>query len=214
VIDVGSVDEVPPGTAMHADLEGTPVCVVNVDGTLHAIHDTCTHALESLCGGWIDGERIECPRHGAYFSVVTGEALTPGEKKQLLPASTPRIDLRLKQGDEVKVGARAAKVIEIAGHSPGGICLHFPAEKLLLAGDSLQKGGLARTGLPHGAKTPDTLVSAVKTKLLTLPDDTAVLPGHGPATTIGEERAGNPWFRPPPRPEKKSARPEPEKKKR
>ena len=93
MIDVGSVDEVPPGTAMHADVEGTPVCIVNVDGTLHAIHDTCTHALESLCGGWIDGERIECPRHGAYFSVVTGEALTPPATLPL-----PRFDVEVRDG--------------------------------------------------------------------------------------------------------------------
>ena len=55
----------------------TPVCLVNVDGEVLAVHDVCTHALESLSGGWVEGDRIECPRHGAAFSLRTGEALTP-----------------------------------------------------------------------------------------------------------------------------------------
>lgn len=55
---------------------------MRVGDAVHAVHDTCTHALESLSGGWVDGDRIECPRHGATFSLVDGEALTP-------PASFP-----------------------------------------------------------------------------------------------------------------------------
>jgi nitrite reductase/ring-hydroxylating ferredoxin subunit len=53
------------------------VCLVNVDGEVLAVHDVCTHALESLSGGWVEGDTIECPRHGAQFSLRTGEVLTP-----------------------------------------------------------------------------------------------------------------------------------------
>ena len=58
-------------------VDDTPVCVVSVDGEVLAVHDICTHALESLSGGWVEGDRIECPRHGAAFSLRTGDALTP-----------------------------------------------------------------------------------------------------------------------------------------
>lgn len=77
LVDVAAIADVPPGTSHRVEIDGTPICLVNVDGTVHAIHDICSHAMESLCGGWIDGDRIECPRHGAAFSVVTGQALTP-----------------------------------------------------------------------------------------------------------------------------------------
>jgi 3-phenylpropionate/trans-cinnamate dioxygenase ferredoxin subunit len=90
-VDVASIEEVQPGTALRVDLDGAPVCLVNVDGTVYAIHDTCTHAFESLCEGWIDGDRIECPRHGANFSVVTGEALTPPAN---LPLPTYPVEVR------------------------------------------------------------------------------------------------------------------------
>jgi 3-phenylpropionate/trans-cinnamate dioxygenase ferredoxin subunit len=83
MIDVAALGDVPPGEALRVEVDDVPVCLVNVEGTVHAIHDTCTHALESLAGGWVEGDRIECPRHGAFFSVVTGEALTPPATKAL-----------------------------------------------------------------------------------------------------------------------------------
>ncbi len=82
MIDVAGYNEVRRGETLGVDVQGAPVALVNVDGTIYAIHDTCTHARESLSGGWVEEDRIECPRHGAFFSVVTGEALTP-------PASQP-----------------------------------------------------------------------------------------------------------------------------
>jgi 3-phenylpropionate/trans-cinnamate dioxygenase ferredoxin subunit len=83
MIDVAALDDVPVGGTLRVDLDGRPVCLVRVeDGGVHAVHDVCTHALESLTGGYVDGDTIECPRHGALFSVTTGAALTP-------PASRP-----------------------------------------------------------------------------------------------------------------------------
>jgi 3-phenylpropionate/trans-cinnamate dioxygenase ferredoxin subunit len=75
--DVAALDDLAPGTALRVDLEDVPICLVNVDGTVYAVHDTCTHAEESLSTGWVEGDRIECPRHGSFFSLVSGEAVTP-----------------------------------------------------------------------------------------------------------------------------------------
>ena len=83
MIDVGAVADLQPGQPRLVDVEGTPVCLVNVDGTVRAVHDVCTHALESLSGGWVEGDTIECPRHGARFSLETGEVLSPPATRPL-----------------------------------------------------------------------------------------------------------------------------------
>lgn len=92
MIDVGAVADLQPGRPSLVDVEGTPVCLVNVDGTVRAVHDVCTHALESLSGGWVEGDTIECPRHGAVFSLETGEVLSP-------PATRPLPTFRVEVQD-------------------------------------------------------------------------------------------------------------------
>jgi 3-phenylpropionate/trans-cinnamate dioxygenase ferredoxin subunit len=91
VIDVVALDELAPGEPRLVEIDGTPVCLVNVDGTVRAVHDVCTHALESLSGGWVDGDTIECPRHGATFSLETGEVLSPPATR---PLPTFRVEVR------------------------------------------------------------------------------------------------------------------------
>ncbi len=83
MIDVGAVEELAPGEPRLVEVDGVPVCLVNVDGTVHAVHDICTHAMESLSGGWVEGDTIECPRHGAAFSLETGEVLSPPATRPL-----------------------------------------------------------------------------------------------------------------------------------
>src|SRR6185437_690176 len=83
-------------------------------------------------------------------------------------------------------------VIHTPGHTKGSICLYLPQQSLLLAGDTLFAGSVGRTDLP-GGDTP-TLLRSIHQKLLGLPDATVVIPGHGPRTTIGDERATNPFL--------------------
>lgn len=83
------------------------------------------------------------------------------------------------------------EVIDTPGHTPGGVCYHFVEDKLLLAGDTLFAGSVGRTDFPGGDMA--TLMSSLE-KLKTLPDDTLVIPGHGRYTTIGEEKASNPFL--------------------
>ena len=79
LVDVMPVEDIPPGTMTRVEVEGQPICLANIDGTLRAVHDTCTHGMASLTAGWLDPEmdRVECPRHGAYFRLSDGAALTP-----------------------------------------------------------------------------------------------------------------------------------------
>jgi glyoxylase-like metal-dependent hydrolase (beta-lactamase superfamily II) len=93
------------------------------------------------------------------------------------------------QTDTLRVGSLAADVI----HTPeGSVCLYFPVEKKLIAGDTLFAGSIGRTDLPGGSF--EKIIRSLQEKVLALPDDTVVIPGHGPLTTIGEERESNPFL--------------------
>lgn len=83
------------------------------------------------------------------------------------------------------------QVLEVPGHSPGSLCFYLSAQHLLVGGDVLFAGGVGRWDLPGG--DGDLLFRGIKTKLYSLDDGVMVLPGHGPATTIGRERKTNPF---------------------
>ncbi|HPT86900.1 MAG TPA: MBL fold metallo-hydrolase [Bacillota bacterium] len=94
------------------------------------------------------------------------------------------------EGDELVLGGERFRVLETPGHTPGGISLY--TQGMVFSGDALFFESIGRTDLPGGDYP--TLVSAIQAKLLTLPDDTLVFPGHGPSTTIRHERQNNPYL--------------------
>lgn len=111
-----------------------------------------------------------------------------------LPVEAPDIEIAhpLNDGDILKLGNQELKVISVPGHSPGGLALYSKSGKFVVTGDSLFNRSIGRTDLPGGDYA--TLINAVTDKLLSLPDDTRVYPGHGPATTIADERRFNPYL--------------------
>jgi len=102
------------------------------------------------------------------------------------------IDQTIGSGDLVSAGSIEGQVLHTPGHTEGSICLYFPAEKTLIAGDTLFAGSIGRTDLPGGSY--EKIMHSLNDRVLALPDETAVLPGHGEMTTIGEEREGNPFL--------------------
>lgn len=98
----------------------------------------------------------------------------------------------LTDDETIRVGEGELKVLHVPGHSPGGVALYDKEGGYVIAGDSLFAGSVGRTDLPGG--NMDALLGAIRSKLLTLPDNTVVYPGHGPATTIGREKATNPFL--------------------
>jgi hydroxyacylglutathione hydrolase len=96
----------------------------------------------------------------------------------------------LRDGDSLDVGGLHFEVLHTPCHTPGGICLL--GEGVVFSGDTLFNYGIGRTDLPGGSY--HRLVESIRSRLLALPDDTVVYPGHGPETTIGAERAGNPFL--------------------
>ena len=110
----------------------------------------------------------------------------------LKPPETAPPDGGLVEGQTVGLEHYSAKVLYTPGHTQGSICLHFVPLKLLIAGDTLFAGSIGRTDLPGG--NYDQIIESIKKRLMALPDETRVLPGHGPVTTIGEERRSNPFL--------------------
>lgn len=120
----------------------------------------------------------QCPP--SYPAIARPSTLLTLDARQTLPLFAPN-------------GAFAdLEVIETPGHTPGGVCYHFPQVKLLLSGDTLFAGSVGRTDFPGGNMAT---LRASLAKLTALPDDTRVIPGHGPFTTIGDERRDNPFLR-------------------
>ena len=98
------------------------------------------------------------------------------------------------EGDIVKVGNIELRALATPGHTPGGLCWFSEGEKVLFSGDSLFEGTIGRTDLPGGDY--DALIKSVLEIIMTLPEDTMVLPGHGGDTTVGREAATNPFLEP------------------
>ncbi len=103
---------------------------------------------------------------------------------------SPAPDHFIKEGDEIKIGKSSLKVIHTPGHSPGSVS--FLGDGFLLSGDTLFFGGVGRTDFPGGSW--QQLESSIKERILAMSDEIIVLPGHGPSTTVGEEKRSNPFI--------------------
>lgn len=102
------------------------------------------------------------------------------------------IDQHLEDDEFIPIGQDRLRAIPVPGHSPGSLCYYSKESGFVITGDSLFQGSIGRTDLPGGDF--DTLVSSIRSRLLTLPPETRVYPGHGDATSIGEEAANNPFL--------------------
>lgn len=105
------------------------------------------------------------------------------------PLSLPPVGNTFKENDVITFGHHQLRVIETPGHTPGGVCFYDETEQVLFSGDSLFRYSIGRCDLPGGDETQ--LVRALREKVLALPENVKVLPGHGEATTIGEEKMYN-----------------------
>lgn len=114
----------------------------------------------------------------AWLGIETPETAPPDEP--------------LNDGQHVGLENYPAQIIHTPGHTQGSICLHFAPLKMVLAGDTLFAGSIGRTDLPGGDH--EQIIESIQSRLLTLPDDTKVFPGHGPVTSIGAERKTNPYL--------------------
>lgn len=151
----------------------------------HPDHVCGNRALKEATGAEIimhkaDAEFFGRPEVNGYFAMLGLEA-------------SPPADVLVEDGDQIQIGEEQLTVIHTPGHTPGGICLLNGLN--LITGDTLFVGGLGRTDFPGGSQSE--LMDSIQKRLLVLPDDTVVWPGHaygGNRSTIGEEKRGNPYL--------------------
>ena len=154
---------------------------------IRSIVNTHTH-IDHIGANDFLREKTEAPllAHSADVSLLQSaelnlSALTEKDRSFGLP------DRVLEEGDEIRVGGFSLRILHTPGHTPGSICLY--GDNKLFSGDTLFAGGIGRTDLAGGNLRE--LQKSIKDKILTLPDEVVVYPGHGPSTTVGKERKCN-----------------------
>ena len=162
-----------------------PVVIIDTHG--HIDHIAANSYLKKIY-------RVPLLIHEADASSLTNPALNLSALG-LGSFSSPPADRLLRDGDEIEVGALRLKVLHTPGHTPGGICLllrRLTDPDIVITGDTLFAGGVGRTDFPGGSM--EELMNSIRVKLLALPEETIIYPGHGPASTIGRERKSNPFL--------------------
>lgn len=109
-----------------------------------------------------------------------------------IPLDLPPLKGTFSEDDILKFGKSSLQVIAMPGHTPGGVCFYDASNGILLSGDSLFRGSIGRTDLPGSSH--ETLIKSLSEKIMTLPENTRVLPGHGGETTIAYEKMYNPYL--------------------
>jgi glyoxylase-like metal-dependent hydrolase (beta-lactamase superfamily II) len=153
-------------THCHFDHMGANADIVAATGAPLALHPDELPILEARGGA-------------TWFGVAVKES--------------PHPDVLLEPGQIIGVGTLRFKVLHTPGHSPGSVTFFLAEEGVAFDGDVLFDRGVGRTDLPGGDW--DTLVQSIRGVLFSLPDETALYPGHGPATTVGREKRSNPWVK-------------------
>lgn len=178
VIDPGG--SAPQILRIIAEQQLKVVCIINTHG--HADHILANKAIQDATGAPIfihaDDAAMLTDKH-KNLSLFVGAGITFPPPARLL-----------QDGDTIQIGDISLRVLHTPGHTPGGISLY--GNGVVFVGDALFYESIGRTDFPGGSYRQ--LIGAIQKRLLTLPDETRVLPGHGPETTIGHERRNNPFL--------------------
>jgi hydroxyacylglutathione hydrolase len=153
-----------------------------------------THGHIDHAGGAAElKERLGVPIEGPHADdLFLLEGLARSGAQFEIDARPVVPDRWLREGDEVTIGGLRFAVLECPGHTPGSVVLFNPDHRFCFMGDVLFKGSVGRSDFPYGDH--GTLIRSIKEKIFPLGDDVSFLPGHGPASTVGEERQSNPFL--------------------
>ncbi len=160
----------------------------------HITHILLTHAHFDHVGGLAEiKEETNAPIyvHPDALQMLSQATMSAAFFGLTIP-SPPAPDHLLAAGDTIQIGEQTLEVLYTPGHAPGHVCFYLKSHHVLFDGDVLFQQSIGRTDLPGGDYA--MLMQSIREKLLPLPDETHVLSGHGPATTIGQEKGWNPFL--------------------
>ncbi|MDE7080907.1 MAG: MBL fold metallo-hydrolase [Muribaculaceae bacterium] len=184
---------IDPGMSSEPERKAIEHFITDNGLTLTHIINTHLHIDHAIGNSWLKSH-FPAPVEAHEADLPLGSRMMEQAAMFGIPIDTEAvvIDRPLHNGDSIKIGHGTLEVIHVPGHSKGSIALYDKADGFLISGDALFAGSVGRTDLPGG--NGSQLIDSITTRLLTLPPDTVVYPGHGPATTIGHEAATNPFL--------------------
>jgi glyoxylase-like metal-dependent hydrolase (beta-lactamase superfamily II) len=176
-------------------LDAEPLIDLLKEQNLNTVAVALTHGhIDHIAG--VAALREQFPDIRVYIHRLDAEMLTePYTNLSVMSGiafSTEPEDVSLEEQDVIEQAGVKLTVLHTPGHTPGGICLYSRDDGVAFVGDTLFADSIGRTDFPGGSMSQ--LLNSVRQKLFTLPDETKVYPGHGPATTIAREKAHNPFF--------------------
>jgi hydroxyacylglutathione hydrolase len=180
---------------VDAGLDSTDLLAFLAEHHLNPTAVVLTHGhIDHIAG--LPALRQQHPRLKVYIHTLDADLLANPQANLSLFAGesfeTDPADVLLQDGDTVQEAGMTLRVLHTPGHTPGGVCFYAESEGLVFAGDTLFAEGVGRTDFPGG--NGRQLLESIRTKLLTLPDATAVYPGHAMRTTVAHERTHNPFL--------------------
>ena len=163
---------------------------------LHPVHLINTHMhLDHIFGNLYVKEKYGLDIKAHRADDFLGRTLVEQTQRFHLPVDVKDhgLDIELTDGERLYLGDEPIDIIAVPGHSPGSIALYCPESGFVITGDAVFRGSIGRTDLPGGDFA--TLVHSIRERILTLPPETVILPGHGPETTVENESRSNPYIR-------------------
>jgi glyoxylase-like metal-dependent hydrolase (beta-lactamase superfamily II) len=187
-------EETRQAAVIDPSWNGRAIAQTAADHNITISHILLTHAHFDHVGGLAElKELVDAPIYIHPDAVAMLEQANLSARFfQLEIPTPPPADEMLAEGQQLQIGNLTAHVLFTPGHAPGHVSFHLPEHKVLFDGDVLFQGSIGRTDLPGG--NYKLLLQMIWEKLMVMPDETQVLSGHGPATTIGAERQHNPFL--------------------
>ena len=184
---------IDPGMSRREEFEAMEKFIARENLTVRHLVNTHLHIDHAIADKWV-GEKYGIPVEAHEDDATLGLILAQQAQRFGIRGVDTKIEIghRLKEGDTISIGSGSLRVLHVPGHSQGSIALYDKEDGFVIVGDTLFEGSIGRTDLMGGDHAQ--LIRAISEKLLTLPGDTVVYPGHGNPTTVEWEKEHNPYL--------------------